>query len=85
MTTTPTDHPGKQPNLNDLITLHEAAELTGFSISHLRLLARKGTIWATRLGHNWFTTPQSVQDYLAQERRPGPKSPKDSQSEPSDD
>jgi excisionase family DNA binding protein len=76
---------GVQPNLTDLITLHEAAELSGLSNSHLRLLARKGTIWATRLGHNWFTTPQAVQDYLSLERRPGPKSLKDSQSTPAKD
>lgn len=82
MATIPTDEDNKQPNLSDLITLQEAAELSGLSISHLRLLARKGTIWATRLGHNWFTTPQSVQDYLAEERRPGPKSSKDGQYTP---
>jgi excisionase family DNA binding protein len=68
-----------------LITLQEAAELSGLSKSHLRLLARKGTIWATRLGHNWFTTRQAVQDYLAQERRPGPKSPRISPSGPQED
>lgn len=66
-----------QPALSDLITLQEAAAFSGLSISHLRLLARKGTIWATRLGHNWFTTSQAVQDYLDQGRRPGPKPSKD--------
>lgn len=79
------DDKDTQPNLSDLITLQEAAEFCGLSNSHLRLLARKGTIWATRLGHNWFTTQKAVQDYLAQERRPGPKSPKDNPSTPQED
>ena len=65
-----------QPRLDELITLKQAAKLSGLSYSHLRLLARKGTIWAKKLGHNWFTTAQAVNDYLARDRRPGPK-PKD--------
>ena len=65
-----------QPGLDELITLKQAAELSGISYSHLRLLARKGTIWAKKLGHNWFTTAQAVNEYLARDRRPGPK-PKD--------
>jgi len=62
-----------QPNLSDLINLHQAAEQSGLSHSHLRLLARKGTIWATRLGQDWFTTSEAVREYLAQDRRRGPK------------
>jgi excisionase family DNA binding protein len=65
-----------QPSLSDLITLQEAAELSGLSYSHLRLLARKGTIWATRLGHEWLTTQQAIEDYLAQDRKRGRKSQK---------
>ncbi len=65
-----------QPSLDELVTLKQAAELSGLSYSHLRLLARTGTIWAKKLGHNWFTTAQAVNEYLARDRRPGPK-PKD--------
>ena len=64
----------QQPGLDELITLKQAAELSGLSYSHLRLLARKGTIWAKKLGHNCFTTAQAVNEYLARDRRPGPKS-----------
>ena len=63
-----------QPRWYELITLQEAASLSGLSTGHLRLLAGKGEIWARRLGHNWFTTEQAVKEYLARERRPGPKS-----------
>lgn len=63
----------EQPSLDELITLREAAELSGLSESHLRLLVRRGAIWGIKLGHNWLTTPQAVKDYLARDRRPGPK------------
>ena len=63
----------EQPSLDDLITLPEAAELCGLSHSHLRLLVRNGQIWGKRIGRNWVTTEQAVNEYLAQDRRPGPK------------
>jgi len=66
-----------QPKLEELITLEEAAELSGLSSPHLRLLVRRGVIWGKRLGHNWFTTAQAVREYLARDRRPGPKPKKD--------
>ena len=65
-----------QPRWNELITLPEAAMFSGLSESHLRLLASHEEIWAKKLGINWFTTEQAVRDYLARDRRPGPK-PKD--------
>ena len=67
-----------QPRWNELITLQEAAKLSGLSDGHLRLLAGQGDIWARRLGHNWFTTEKAVSEYLARNRRPGPKSQKGS-------
>jgi excisionase family DNA binding protein len=56
-----------------LISLAEAADLSGMSQSHLRLLVRQGTIWGTKIGRNWVTTEVAVKEYLATERRPGPK------------
>lgn len=66
-----------EPSLDDLVSLREAAQLSGLSASHLRLLVRRGDIWGVKLGHNWVTTAEAVEDYLAQDRRPGPK-PKES-------
>jgi excisionase family DNA binding protein len=77
------DNQSPQPSLDELITLKEAAELSGLSYSHLRLLARQGTIWARKMGNNWFTTAKAVEDYLALDRRPGPK-PKDQIEEQND-
>lgn len=55
------------------ISLAEAAELFGLSHSHLRKLAREGKIRAQQVGHYWVTTEEAVREYLAQDRRPGPK------------
>ena len=62
-----------QPELDELISLSQAAELSGLSPRHLRHLAIHGEIWSRKLGRNWFTTTQAVMDYLAQEHKPGPK------------
>jgi len=62
-----------QPGLDELITLSEAAKSSGFTSRHLRYLAENGELWAKKLGRNWFTTTLAVEEYLARERRPGPK------------
>lgn len=56
-----------------LISLAKAAELSGLSHSHLRLLIRRGMIWGKKIGRDWLTTEEAVKEYLAKERRPGPK------------
>jgi hypothetical protein len=65
-----------QPSLDDLISLADAAERSGLSPSHLRHLVTTGEIWGKKLGRNWFTTAQAVDEYQAHEHRPGPKPPK---------
>ena len=62
-----------QPNLEDLISLKEAASLSGLSHDHLRRLAGRGDLWAKKIGRDWLTTQKALEEYLAQERRPGPK------------
>ena len=62
-----------QPRLDQLISLREAAELSGLSTRHLRLLVSQGEMWGAKLGRNWITTAQAVKEYLAKDRRPGPK------------
>ena len=62
-----------QPEIGELISLSEAAELSGLSASHLRLLVRKRELWGIKFGRNWVTTAQAVNDYLAREHKPGPK------------
>lgn len=66
-----------QPELEELIPLSKAAELSGLSQRHLRLLLSQKRLWGKKLGRDWFTTVQAVREYLARDRRPGRKSKKD--------
>lgn len=65
-----------QPRLDELIPLSKAAEISGLSQSHLSLLLRNGEMWGTKIGRNWVTTEEAVRQYIARDRRPGPKSDK---------
>jgi hypothetical protein len=62
-----------QPGVDELISTNEAASISGFSQEHIALLLRKGEIWGKKIGRNWVTTKRAVQEYLARDRRPGPK------------
>jgi hypothetical protein len=62
-----------QPSLDELISLREASKLSRLSAGHLRLLVSRGKLWGMKIGRNWVTTAQAVEEYLAQDRRPGPK------------
>ncbi len=63
-----------------LISLAEAAGLSGLSHSHLRLLVRQDKIRGVKIGRDWLTTEAAVKEYLSKERRPGPKSGKNDES-----
>lgn len=75
----PDEHNGTahENDPEQLIPLSKAAELSGFTQSHLRLLARQGKLWAKKLGRDWLTTEAAVKRYLSTERKPGPKSKDD--------
>ena len=47
-------------NVERLISLKEAADRFPLSYSQLRRLARTGRLAATKLGRDWFTTPEDV-------------------------
>jgi len=63
-----------QPNLDELISLDEAAKLCGLSHAHLALMIRRGELWGRKIGRNWVTTKLAVSEYIARDRHPGPKS-----------
>lgn len=67
---------GQAPNATELISLSQAAKRSGLSPSHLRLLVSQGTVWGMKLGRNWVTTEAAVMEYMARDRRPGPKGPR---------
>lgn len=56
-----------------LISLAEAAEISGFSPSHLRYLVSHKIIWGCKIGRNWLTTKEAVLEYKRRGVRPGPK------------
>ena len=66
----------KEEDARKLISLADAAQLSGLSQGHLRLLVSRGSLWGIKIGRNWVTTEEAVRTYLAKDRRPGPK-PKD--------
>ena len=57
--------------IDDLISLQKAAELSGLTPGHLRLLIRQGGMWGTKIGRNWVTTEQAVREYQARARPRG--------------
>ena len=67
------DEDDSQSKLDELITLKQAAKISGLSHDHLRRLAGRGDLDAKKIGRDWVTTERSVREYLAQDRRPGPK------------
>jgi hypothetical protein len=49
--------------VGDLISLAEAAKLSGFSTKYLRDIAEKGRLKAKKIGRNWVTTLAAVEEY----------------------
>jgi hypothetical protein len=61
----------KQENF---IPLRKAAEISGLTQEHIAYLIREGKLWGDKMGSPvWFTTEGALEEYLAQDRRPGPK------------
>jgi len=48
---------------NHLITLSEAARISGYTPEHLNLLSRKRILKSEKIGRNWFTTAEWVNEY----------------------
>jgi excisionase family DNA binding protein len=55
------------------ITTTEAAKVSGYHIEYVRRLARNGQIVAKKWGREWMVNRKSFQEYLASEKKPGPK------------
>ena len=63
-----------KPRLDELIPLRKAAEISGLTQEHLTYLIRQGRLWGKKMGSPiWFTTETAVREYLARDRKPGPK------------
>lgn len=51
-------------NLKKAISLHQAANISGYHQDYLSLLIRKKEIKGEKLGGNWFTTEEEVKNYI---------------------
>lgn len=56
-----------------LLSLAEAANLSGLSHSHLRTLANQKKLWSIKKGKSWLTTETALRQYLENAPKPGPK------------
>ena len=63
-----------EPRADELIPLKKAADLSGLTRQQLALLIRQRKLWGDKLGgRDWYTTKKAVREYMARDRRPGPK------------
>ncbi|MCK4891326.1 MAG: helix-turn-helix domain-containing protein [Candidatus Pacebacteria bacterium] len=46
------------------ISLHEAAKITNYSQDYISLLCRQKKLNGTKIGRNWVTTKQWIEDYI---------------------
>lgn len=51
-------------SLKKVISLNQAAKLSGYTQDYLGYLVRKGEIKATKKGKVWFTTEEEVNNYI---------------------
>lgn len=52
----------------DLLSIAEASKLTPYSAEYLSLLARKGSLPAIKIAHNWLTTAVEVAKYVSKQQ-----------------
>ena len=62
-----------RPNLNELISLRQASEITGLTTNHLRLMISQGKLWAKKIDTFWVTTEEALSNYLRNRAKPGRK------------
>lgn len=58
------------------ITTIEAEQRTGLSRNYLALLLRRGKLEGERPARDWFIYVDSLENFLATTRKPGPKGPR---------
>jgi hypothetical protein len=56
---------------DNLISLQEASKLSNLSQVHLRHLVSTGKLWGKKIGRNWVTSKQAINNYLEEQKRPG--------------
>lgn len=59
--------------VSELISLSEASTISGLTSTHVRRLVASKQIWGRKIGRNWVTTRQAVEEYISQEHPSGRK------------
>ena len=60
-------------DLTDYISSEDASKLSGFHMGYIAVLAATGKVQAKKFASVWLISKSSLDDYLATERRTGPK------------
>ncbi|MFA5773624.1 MAG: helix-turn-helix domain-containing protein, partial [Candidatus Paceibacterota bacterium] len=55
-------------SLKKVISLHQAAKISGYTQDHLGYLIRSGEIKGVKKGRNWFTSKDEVKSYLLKQK-----------------
>ena len=61
-------------SVDELVDLKDASRISGIAAVTLRTQAERGRLWALRLGGQWLTTRERLQQYM-DSRRVGRKAP----------
>lgn len=59
-------------NLEDCLTIGEAAELFPFTAVWIRKLCQQGRLDCRKSGDVWLVSRAALEEYAATERKPGP-------------
>ena len=52
------------PSIDELISLRQAAEISGYTTNHLRLLISQDNLWAKKIDSFWVTTKEALFEYM---------------------
>ena len=58
-----TAQPSDPLNVGELISLAQAADLSGFTYNFLKEIAQSGRLKAKKIGRNWATTEAAIEEY----------------------
>ena len=54
----------KKPKKDAMITLTQAAEMSGFAVAYLQKLAQRGRLKCRKFGNLWVTTPADLEEFI---------------------
>jgi len=54
----------KKPKKDEMITLAQAAKLSGFAVTYLHKLAQRGRLKCKKFGNQWVTTPKDLEGFI---------------------